>query len=151
MAVLQWVLLQIKLMLRQYSQSFVKGFEDETVVTCNLYCYMKQEDPFLITFLRQDKMKEVAKLLFLNYLYWIDNMTSLMFYLRFMTYKHLNTMKCSFIISSLLILPMYRQKGIPYIWIQINQEGFNLYNYFLGYSILVNVSIQVCIFLRVTI
>lgn len=41
MAVLQWVLLQIKLMLRQYSQSFVKGFEDETVVTCNLYCYMK--------------------------------------------------------------------------------------------------------------
>lgn len=77
MAVLQWVLLQIKLMLRQYSQSFVKGFEDETVVTCNLYCYMKQEDPFLITFLRQDKMKEVAKLLFLNYLYWIDNMTSL--------------------------------------------------------------------------
>lgn len=151
MAVLQWVLLQIKLMLRQYSQSFVKGFEDETVVTCNLYCYTKQEDPFHITSLRQDKMIEVAKLLFLNYLYWIDNITSLIVLFKIydiQTFKH---QEMQFYYFSLLILSMYRQKDIHYIWIQINQRSFNLYNYFLREAIYVNINIYGCTFLRGTI
>lgn len=151
MAVLQWVLLQIKLMLRQYSQSFVKGFEDETVVTCNLYCYTKQEDPFHITSLRQDKMIEVAKLLFLNYLYWIGNITSLIVLFKIydiQTFKH---QEMQFYYFSLLILSMYRQKDIHYIWIQINQRRFNLYNYFLRDAIYVNINIYGCIFLRGTI